>query len=101
MLIYKKRKKSGCTPEEASNLTGIELTQIAELFGRTYILQTSYVAIENIIKEVSPALGVVFKQLLELYAITEFLAKFGDIIRFVNVNGKKMLKIYKNDWKFY
>ncbi|XP_055379777.1 probable peroxisomal acyl-coenzyme A oxidase 1 [Condylostylus longicornis] len=85
-----RRKKLGSTTEEANNLSGIELTQIAELFGRTYILQTSYLAIQDIINSVSSELGIVFEQLMELYAITEFLAYLGDIMRFVSVNGKQI-----------
>lgn len=75
-----KRKKQGHSHEDACNLTSIELAQSAVAHCRAFIVQSSYETIKDINREVSPALGKVLHQLLELYAVTTCMRSVGDLL---------------------
>lgn len=76
-----KRKKAGYTPEEATNLTGIELVSAAEAHCRAFLIQSGYEMIEKVTRNLSPALTVVLKQLGELYAVDACIRASGDLLR--------------------
>lgn len=73
--------KKGQPYEYAWNDTSIELASVAELHGRTFLVETYYNSINNLNEGVSPELGVVLQQLLELYAVHTILRSTGDILR--------------------
>lgn len=76
-------KKKFLTPEEATNQTGIELIRAAELHCNVCLLQIGIEEIERTIQTVSPALGEVFRNILELYAIDTVLNMTGDILQVI------------------
>ncbi|XP_058828521.1 probable peroxisomal acyl-coenzyme A oxidase 1, partial [Topomyia yanbarensis] len=57
------RKRKGFTPEEATNLTGLELIRVAELHGRGFVLQSAYEMIETACQTASPELTRVLREL--------------------------------------
>lgn len=75
-----KRKKQGHGHEDACNLTSIELAQSAVAHCRAFIVQSSYETIKDINRNVSPPLGKVLHQLLELYAVTTCMRSVGDLL---------------------
>ncbi|KAG5668402.1 hypothetical protein PVAND_016342 [Polypedilum vanderplanki] len=88
-------KKKFLTVEEATNQTGIELIRCAELHCYVCLLQTGIEEIEQIIKNVSPALREVFKNVLELYAIDNVLNMIGDILQHVDMTNADIDKLQK------
>lgn len=75
-----KRTKS-CTLEEATNLTGIELTKVAELHCYTFLLQSALITFNKAIGTASPALGQVLNNILELYFIDTALCSLGVLLQ--------------------
>ncbi|XP_067633008.1 acyl-coenzyme A oxidase 1 isoform X2 [Eurosta solidaginis] len=80
-----KYRKEGYEPETAANRVGIELTQAADIHGRAFIVQSAYIELNNLIRQVSPELGAILKTILELYLIDSCLARIGDFLRFINL----------------
>lgn len=62
-------KKKFCSPEEATNQTGIERAQVAELHCQAFLLQSIIQDLEASARNVSLALGEVFRDLIELFAV--------------------------------
>uniref|UniRef100_W8AQW7 Acyl-coenzyme A oxidase n=2 Tax=Ceratitis capitata TaxID=7213 RepID=W8AQW7_CERCA len=85
------RVNGGQTLEEASNNTGIELTQAAELHGRQFVasafLEQITVAKKN---QRSVALNSVLENILELYLVQTVLRHMNDILRFTPISDANL-----------
>lgn len=75
------RKKKGYTQEEAANLTSIELAASADAHCRAFLVQSGYEMIEKASKSLSPALAVILRQIIELYAVETCMKSLGDLLR--------------------
>ncbi|KAG5679146.1 hypothetical protein PVAND_008737 [Polypedilum vanderplanki] len=82
-----KRKKT-LSPEEAANQTGLVLTKASELHCQAFLLQAAIEVLEESAKNVSPQLGAVFKDLLELYSVDLALRYTGFLLEFSNMTSK-------------
>lgn len=80
-----RRKKAGATHEEAANQTSIELAHAADAHCRAFLVESGYKMIERAVKNLSPALSEVLRQLVELYAIEECIRAEGDLFRFTKI----------------
>ncbi|XP_055374432.1 probable peroxisomal acyl-coenzyme A oxidase 1 [Condylostylus longicornis] len=89
------RKATGLSHEEASNMTGIELTQAADLHCRAFILSSAWSEIQEAVKNVSPALGKVLIQLMELYAVDSCFNRLGDLLRFIDIKEDDLQNLQK------
>lgn len=78
-----KRIRGGCSPEDAWNMTSIELVQCAEVHARVFIVQTFVSGVEGL--QVSLALRTVMTQLSDLYTIYTLLQNAGDFLIYTNV----------------
>lgn len=67
--------------EEATNLTGNELTKVAEMHCYWYLLQSAFSSFNTAIKTVTPALGKVLSDILELYFIDTAISKLGVLLQ--------------------
>lgn len=67
--------------EDAWNSTSIELVAAAEVHGRTIIVDIFYNTVNVLQRKVSPELGLVLQQLLQLYAVNTALRCSGDFLR--------------------
>lgn len=67
--------------EEATNLTGNELKKVAEIYCYTYLLQTALESFNAAIKSLSPALGKVLGDILELYFIDTVMNSLGVLLQ--------------------
>lgn len=74
-------RKRYCSPEEASNQTGIELVSAAEIHCQSFLLQAAMTALESAAKEVSPKLAVVIRDILELYAVDLAMRQMGNLLQ--------------------
>lgn len=83
-------KAQGHGPEKAANLTGIELTQAADIHGRAFFAHSAYTEINNICKNVSGALSKVLMDILELYLLDACLNRIGDFLLFINLSEKEV-----------
>ncbi|XP_036339309.1 probable peroxisomal acyl-coenzyme A oxidase 1 [Rhagoletis pomonella] len=88
-----KYRKQGHEPEAAANMTGIELTQAADLHGRAFIAQSAYIVLSQLIREVSTELGAVLQTILELYLLDACLGRLGDFLRFINLTDADVGKL--------
>ncbi|XP_019847959.2 probable peroxisomal acyl-coenzyme A oxidase 1 [Bactrocera dorsalis] len=88
-----KHRRQGHEPETAANLVGIELTQAADLHGRAFLAQTAYSGLNELIRQVSPALAAVFQTILELYLLDACLGRMGDLLRFINLTDGDVSKL--------
>lgn len=75
------------TLEEATNLTGNELTKVAEMHCYVYLLQSALTSFKTAIKSASPALGQVLSDVLELYFIDTTLHLLGFLLQFNNITS--------------
>ncbi|XP_058055084.1 probable peroxisomal acyl-coenzyme A oxidase 1 [Anopheles bellator] len=80
------RKKAGYTHEEAVNLTGLELTQTAEVHCRAFLVQSGYEMIEKLCQTVSAPLAKVMRTIGELYAYNEALDMLASLVRFTSIS---------------
>lgn len=80
-------RKKYCSPEQASNQTGIELVSAAEIHCQSFLLQAAITALESAAKEVSPKLAVVLRDILELYAVDLAMRQLGNLLQFVNISA--------------
>lgn len=85
-LAYKhlEEKKKTCSPEEATNQTSIELAQAAELHCQLFLLQSATIALNKASVKVSPALGYVLRDLLELYSTDLAIRQLGNLLQVCN-----------------
>ncbi len=70
-----------CSLEEATNLTGNELTKVAELHCYLYLLRTATTSFNKAIKSASPALGQVLRDVLELYFVHTTVGMLGVLLQ--------------------
>lgn len=63
------RRKSGMGQEEAANATSIELVRAAEMHCRSFLVMSGYVYMEKMAKQLSPEVGKVIWDLVELFAL--------------------------------
>lgn len=75
------RKRAGRTPEEAVNLTSIELARTADAHCRAFLVQSGYEMIEKSCATVSPELARALRDIYELYAYDEAMKMVGDLLR--------------------
>lgn len=62
-------KKKHFSPEEATNQTGIERAQVAELHCQAFLLQSLMEYLGTSARHVSPALAETFRDIIELFAV--------------------------------
>ncbi|KAG5667344.1 hypothetical protein PVAND_015327 [Polypedilum vanderplanki] len=86
-------KKKFMTVEEATNRTGIELIKAAKFHCYVNILEITMRFIEKSIEKVSPALGLVLKNIFEFYATDMMLNNIGEILKFVNITNDDIEKL--------
>lgn len=75
------RKRQGLTQEEAANRTSIELASAADAHCRAFLVQSGYDVVEKSISSVSPALGEVLRDIMELYSLDACIRATGDLLR--------------------
>lgn len=81
------RKRQGLSHEEAVNGTSIELAKAAEVHCRAFLIESGYVSINKLVKErLSPELGRVVLDLMELYAVDSALLNMSSLLRFVKIS---------------
>ncbi|XP_053690483.1 probable peroxisomal acyl-coenzyme A oxidase 1 [Sabethes cyaneus] len=88
-----RRKTAGYTPEEATNMTGLELTTVAELHGRAFVLHSAYEMIEQACQTASVQLAAVLRQLCALTVYGEALQFAGDLLRFTAISESDVVKL--------
>lgn len=69
-----------CSLEEATNQTGIELTKAAEMHCQVFLLHSASIMINKATKTVSPALGYILRDLLELYCVDLAMRSLGSLL---------------------
>lgn len=74
------RKKS-YGPEEAANQSSIELASAAEVHCQAFLLHSAIEILEGSTKTVSPALAVIFRDILELYAVDLAINSLGNLLQ--------------------
>jgi acyl-CoA oxidase len=94
-LAYKhlEARKKFFSPEEAANQTGIELAKAAEIHCQVFLLQSAVETINKSISNVSPALAVVFRDVLELYAVDLAIKSLGNFLQFVEITADDIEKL--------
>ncbi|KDR23594.1 probable peroxisomal acyl-coenzyme A oxidase 1 isoform X1 [Zootermopsis nevadensis] len=81
-----RRIRGGISPEDAWNMTSIELAQCAEAHARAIIVDKF---VESVVElNVSSALKTVLRQLSELYAVYWLLQKSGDFLMYSDVSAR-------------
>lgn len=75
------RVRKGQLYEDAWNNTSVELVEIAELHGRTIIVETFYNTVKDLERSTSKELWTVLQQLLQLYAVHTALRCSGHLLR--------------------
>ena len=78
-------RKKTCSPEEAVNQTGIELTKAAELHCQVFMLESLIGMVTETSKKLSPALATVFKDILELYSVDLTLRMMGNLLQVIKL----------------
>lgn len=73
-------RKKISTLEESMNETGIELTKASELHCQAFLLQATIEVLQGSSKKVSPNLGSVLIDILELYAVDLALRYLGCLL---------------------
>lgn len=76
-------KSRGLTQEEAANRCSIELASTADAHCRAFLVQSSYVMIQQACRDVSPALGQVLKNVIELFAVDTCIKALADLQRVI------------------
>lgn len=87
------RKRAGRTPEEAVNLTSIELARTADAHCRAFLVQSGYEMIEKSCTSAPPELARALRDIYELYAYDEAMKAVGDLLR-VSSTGLMQLLIH-------
>ncbi|XP_063700828.1 probable peroxisomal acyl-coenzyme A oxidase 1 [Culicoides brevitarsis] len=78
-------KSRGLTQEEAANKCSIELASTADAHCRAFLVQSSYVMINQACRDVSPALGDVLKHIIELFAVDTCIKSLADLQRYTTI----------------
>ena len=94
-LAYKhlEARKKFCSPEEAANQTSIELASASEVHCQAFLLQSAIEMLESSTKEVAPALAVVLRDILELYAVDLAIRQLGNILQVI-FNSNKIFSAF-------
>ena len=97
-LAYKhlEERKKTLSHEEAFNQTGIELSQAAQIHCQLFLLQSATTSINNSTKTLSPGLGYILRDILELYAVELALRSLGSLLQVKSkeMNLRKVLKLF-------
>lgn len=88
-----RRKKGGMSHEVAVNATSIELASAAEMHCRAFLVQSSYVTMRSLTNELSPALGKVLLDIIELYAVDNALLNLKHLMRFVTITQEDVANL--------
>lgn len=88
------RVKKGQSYEDAWNNTSVELVEIAELHGRTIIIEKFYDTVRALKRSTSKELWIVLHQLLQLYAVYTTLKCGGHLLRVRNNCFVKFMSSY-------
>lgn len=84
------RKGMGLAPEEAVNLTSIQLAKAAEMHCRAFLFESGYLSIGKVVKRMSPELGRVLQDMLELYAVDSALLNTSSLMQFVRISQEDL-----------
>lgn len=87
------RKRAGRTPEEAVNLTSIELARTADAHCRAFLVQSGYEMIEKSCSTVPPELARALRDIYELYAFDEAMKVVGDLLRFTTITESDISRL--------
>lgn len=79
------RKKSGMTHAEAFNATSIELAKAAEIHCRAFLVESGYLSITKLVKDMSTGLRNALLDLMELDAVDSALKNMSSLIQFVQI----------------
>lgn len=74
------------SPGQATNQTGIELASAAEIHCQVFLLQSAIEALGKAAQNVSPSLGNVFNDILEMFAVDLATRYLGDILQVIGMN---------------
>lgn len=88
-----RRIRGGISPEDAWNMTSIELAQCAEAHARAIIVNRFVETVAELI--VSDALKTVLTQLSELYGVYWLLQKSGDFLMYSDVTSQDISSLQK------
>ncbi len=88
-------KKKTLSVEQATNQSGIELIKSSRLYCNAFLLKIAIQELGQTIRNVSPALGEVFKNILELYAVDLILSSLNDVLQFVDISNSDIEKLQK------
>jgi acyl-CoA oxidase len=94
-MAYKhlEARKKICSPEQAANQTSIELAAASEVHCQVFLLQSAVEMLESAAKSASPALAVVLRDVLELYAVDLAFRSLGNLLQFVNITAIDIEKL--------
>lgn len=87
------RRKKTMSHEMAVNATSIELASAAEMHCRAFLVQSSYLTIQSLAKELSPAVGRVLLDIIELYAVDSALLNLKHLMRFVSISQEDVANL--------
>lgn len=87
------KKKTGMSHEEAVNGASIELARAAEMHCRAFLIESGYLSITELVKNMSRELGKVLLDLIELYAVDSVLRNMAHLLRFVNISEDDVANI--------
>jgi acyl-CoA oxidase len=86
-------RKKFCSSGEAANQTGIELAKAAEIHCQVFLLQSVIEMFEKSEKNVSSALTVVFKDILNVYSTDLAIKSLGNLLQFVEITADDIEKL--------
>lgn len=87
------RKRAGRTPEEAVNLTSIELARTADAHCRAFLVQSGYEMIEKSCQTAPAELVRALRDIYELYAYDEALKVVGDLLLFTTISESDITRL--------
>ncbi|CAO1437061.1 unnamed protein product [Diamesa hyperborea] len=86
---------NGSSLEVAANQTSIELAACSESHCKVFLLSCGYKLLQEASQKSSTALGSIFMQLFELYAVDLCLKSLGDLLQFVEINSDDIGSLQK------
>ncbi|CAB3239676.1 unnamed protein product [Arctia plantaginis] len=89
----KKYTKRGLSPEDAWNMSSVQLVAAAEAHCRAVILSTYKSEVEKTTTSLSEPLRRVLHQLVELYCIYWALEKLGDLLLFTSISERDVQQL--------
>lgn len=79
---------------QATNQSGIELASAAELHCQVFLLQSAIEALGKAAQKVSPSLGNVFNDILEMFAVDLATRYLGDILQVIRLNCRVVKRVH-------